>query len=416
MQGQLMRIAFIDLLFSWPPHGGADVDVYYVLRELKNLGYEVHLFTVREEGSWERGDIQEENLPFSVTLLEFPEQGLSEEALSRRMPVAVKEFAPHVVFLTQGYFLKVILSEALSAYPLLTRCYAHETHCHKDILRFRDGAPCPHSYLDTPEICRSCALEHQRLGLSRGLMNAWSREYVESRAWTKNYYERFIQSLKAYEAIVVTTPYMRKGMEHLTKKVTVIPHAVDLMRFTPPIEPKENAVPVLFVPGRIEDPAKGLPLFLEAAEKLAREGYAFEVRATLPEGYEGPSWLKAVGKLDYASMPEAYRDADLCVVPSLWEEPFGLVALEAMASGVAVCASRTGGLQDIVVHGKTGFLFERGNGEALAACLEKLLDDDVLRREMGVAGRKRAEEQYDWGKMVADYYPSLFERIRAGEE
>ncbi|NLN92010.1 MAG: glycosyltransferase family 4 protein [Candidatus Hydrogenedens sp.] len=406
-----MRIAFVDLLFSWPPHGGADVDVYHVLQELKKLGYEIHLFTVREEGSWERGDIQGEDPPFPVSLLEFREQGLSEKALSRRMAAAVKDFGQDIVFLMQGYFLKVILSEALSEYPLLSRCYAHETHCHKDILRFRDGAPCPCSYVDTPEICRNCALAYQRSGLSSGIMNAWTREYVESRAWTQEYYQRFLRSLKTYEEVIVTTSYMRDEMEHLTKKVTVIPHAVDVQRFTPPEEKTVNTVPVLFVPGRIEDPAKGLPLFLEAAEKLAQAGYSFEVRATLPEGYEGPPWLKAVGKLDYASMPEAYRGADLCVVPSLWEEPFGLVALEAMASGVAVCASRTGGLQDIVVHGKTGFLFERGNGKALAACLEKLLDDHELRTEMGVAGRQRAVEVYDWRKMVAEYYPKLFERV-----
>ena len=97
-----MRIAFVDLLFSWPPHGGADVDVYHVLQELKKLGYEIHLFTVREEGSWERGDIQGEDPPFPVSLLEFREQGLSEKALSRRMAAAVKDFGPDIVFLLQG--------------------------------------------------------------------------------------------------------------------------------------------------------------------------------------------------------------------------------------------------------------------------------------------------------------------------
>jgi hypothetical protein len=162
-----MRIAFVDLLFSWPPHGGADVDVYYVLRELKNLGYEVQLFAVREEGSWERGDIQEEP-PFPLTLLEFSEGELTEQALAETLPVAVEQFAPHLIFLTQGYFFKTVLTEILCGHPLLTRCYAHEIHCQKDILRFRDGAPCPHSYAKAPDICRPCALHYQRQGVSTG--------------------------------------------------------------------------------------------------------------------------------------------------------------------------------------------------------------------------------------------------------
>lgn len=406
-----MRIAVVDLLFSWPPHGGADVDVYYVMQELMRLGYDTHLFVTAEEGSWERGDIRDGALPFPVTLLELGEQGLTEAFLHNRLYEAVAGFSPDIVFLTQGYFLKTALIEALKGYPIISRCYAHELSCHKDILRFREGTPCPHCYVESPDICRRCALASQRESLFAGTAHAWTREYVESRAWTKDYYSRFKQAMAQCSKVIVTTEHMRAPVELLTKEIAVIPNGVDIRRFLPSPERAGRPVPVLFVPGRIEDPAKGFSLFLEAAEKVSGSGIAFEVRATLPEGYEGPPWLKAVGKLDYDSMPQAYRNTDICVVPSLWEEPFGLVALEAMASGIAVCASRTGGLQDIVVHGETGFLFERGNSRALAACLERLLEDRHLCAAMGARGRQRAEDVYDWEHIVSAYYPPLLDEI-----
>jgi len=86
-----------------------------------------------------------------------------------------------------------------------------------------------------------------------------------------------------------------------------------------------------------------------------------------------------------------------------------LVAVEAMASGRPVCASRVGGLQDIVVHGETGFLFDRGDSGALADSLVRLLDDANLRQRMGEAGRKRAEGEYDWKRIAAVHYPPLLE-------
>ena len=82
-------------------------------------------------------------------------------------------------------------------------------------------------------------------------------------------------------------------------------------------------------------------------------------------------------------MKEWYQRSSICVVPSLWEEPFGLVAVEAMASGRPVCVSRVGGLQYIPVHGESGYVYDRLDGEALARHLNNLLDDDKPARHNG---------------------------------
>jgi glycosyltransferase involved in cell wall biosynthesis len=80
---------------------------------------------------------------------------------------------------------------------------------------------------------------------------------------------------------------------------------------------------------------------------------------------------------------------DIAVVPSTEPEPFGLVAIEAMASGKPVVAAGHGGLLDIIDDGVTGLLFEPGNAEALADSLLYLIENPVLRASMGRMGRER---------------------------
>ena len=82
----------------------------------------------------------------------------------------------------------------------------------------------------------------------------------------------------------------------------------------------------------------------------------------------------------------AWRHAGIGLVPSLWPEPFGLVAVEAMRSGVPVVASRIGALPGIVADGRTGILVTPASTAELRAAIRRLDDDPDLRRTMGAAG------------------------------
>jgi len=118
--------------------------------------------------------------------------------------------------------------------------------------------------------------------------------------------------------------------------------------------------------------------------------------------------MVSLGWLDHQKIKEFYRDMDICVVPSLWEEPFGMVAVEAMASGKPVIASRAGGLSDSVKDSVTGFHFPPGDSNALAEKLNILLDDSSLREKMGRAGRERVERLFDWDRIVDIYCEKIF--------
>jgi glycosyltransferase involved in cell wall biosynthesis len=104
-----------------------------------------------------------------------------------------------------------------------------------------------------------------------------------------------------------------------------------------------------------------------------------------------------------------YRDLAVCVVPSRFEEPFGLTALEASLSGIPVVASRRGALAEVVAHSETGYLFEAGNTIELAAAINALLSDPLLAKTMGATGRTRALEKFGRDRFIDSFVNVLNE-------
>ncbi len=109
------------------------------------------------------------------------------------------------------------------------------------------------------------------------------------------------------------------------------------------------------------------------------------------DGLEGEPGIIAPGRLPHALAVEALRRSLFSVAPSIWAEPFGIVALEAAAAGKPIVASDIGGLRDIVADGETGLLVAAGDREALRAALQRMLADGAMRARMGEAAVQRAK-------------------------
>jgi glycosyltransferase involved in cell wall biosynthesis len=106
-------------------------------------------------------------------------------------------------------------------------------------------------------------------------------------------------------------------------------------------------------------------------------------------------WPPAVTVLrnwPHGAVLQAWRRSMLGLVPSICQETFGLVALEAMAAGKPVIASRIGGLPEVVIDGQTGVLVEPGDAGALKSAIERLLAAPHSRAQMGTQGRLHSEE------------------------
>jgi D-inositol-3-phosphate glycosyltransferase len=211
--------------------------------------------------------------------------------------------------------------------------------------------------------------------------------------------------------------------------IAVVPCGVDLDLFKP--ADKQSARKalgftdehiVLFV-GRIE-PLKGVDILISAAAQLEHEPHVYvlivggdkraqsqvdELRG-LATGLGIGQRVWFLGAVDHEKLPLFYNAADVVVMPSQYES-FGLVALEAMACGTPVVASRVGGLTSTVNDGETGYLISGHYPEPFAERLDLLLDNEELRRDFGQAARETVE-RFRWGN-VAEAIDRLYRELLA---
>ncbi len=237
------------------------------------------------------------------------------------------------------------------------------------------------------------------------------------------------------DRIIAFSGHERDAMARLygadPKKVRLVPCGVDLGKFRP-LDQKEvrerlglNGEKVLLFVGRIE-PLKGLDLLVETAAQLEAgeekvrmmvvggggpgEPETDRVRR-LAEERQVDGMIEFVGRVDHDELPLYYNAADVCIVPSYYES-FGLVALESMACGTPVVASRVGGLPTIVHHGHTGYLKSWRCAEAFANSVEMIFASTDLQESMGSAARRRAELM-GWSNVasiISDDYLTLSDR------
>lgn len=187
-----------------------------------------------------------------------------------------------------------------------------------------------------------------------------------------------------------------------------------------PPRPPLNGPPLLAYAGRLS-PEKGVDTLVKAFAELKR---------TVPDaklliagdGPQGPALHRLAADLGISDsvdfLGQLTREALECrfdaawaqIVPSLWDEPFGVVAIEAMMRGTAVVASNSGGLRDIVRPDSTGLLVPPGDIFALAAGLRALATDRTRCERMGETGRQVALAEYS-AQSYADQFVALYSRV-----
>jgi D-inositol-3-phosphate glycosyltransferase len=252
------------------------------------------------------------------------------------------------------------------------------------------------------------------------------------------------QVAMAADCVVATSPQERDDLIELygtaPEKIQIVPCGVDLQRFRPVNRARARAtwgLPrdsflVVFV-GRVEA-QKGIDILLRAAARLRalapdldfhvaivggsvrerrRDGwgptddrYTLELEALARElGVEDRViWT---GALPHAALSSIYSAADVVTIPSRYES-FGMTALEAMACGACVVASRTGGLRATLNEGRAGLMFEPGVHDELAAHMARLAADPAERTALQRLARPYVARTYGWSR-IAEQLGSIYE-------
>jgi D-inositol-3-phosphate glycosyltransferase len=229
------------------------------------------------------------------------------------------------------------------------------------------------------------------------------------------------------------------------ERVTVVPCGVDVSLFTPDgaaasrvpeardREARAGGTGRILYVGRLVErkgignlitalaDVPGAELVIAGGPDPARLDADTDVRRlqALAGRYQVRDRVRFLGRVDHAELPALYRSADVVAcVP--WYEPFGIVAVEAMACGVPVVVAAVGGLADTVIHNATGLHVPPRQPEMIAAALRRLLDDPVLRQLFGTAGRARAVRHYAMDRVVTStlraYAATMASSVRMAPE
>jgi D-inositol-3-phosphate glycosyltransferase len=254
------------------------------------------------------------------------------------------------------------------------------------------------------------------------------------------------QILEQSNCIVATTPQEKEYLRRLVSEqgcIEVIPCGTDTENFhsIPRTEARaqlgftpQEAI-VLYV-GRF-DPLKGLETLVQACALLKEKSSNDEanihpsIRLVIVGGTD-PEYADAserarieemvqaaglqaqtqfVGPVGHNLLPLYYTAADVCVIPSHYE-PFGMVAIEAMACGTPVVASDVGGLRFTIVPEETGLLVPPKDTEAFAQAIERVLIDEIWARKLRKQASARVQQNFSWSS-VAVRLSDLYRRLLA---
>jgi glycogen synthase len=269
------------------------------------------------------------------------------------------------------------------------------------------------------------------------LVTVHATEYGRHQGWVRKHPQSHIHGVerrmvRGADRVITCSAYMR---EHVADafglaagRVTVIPNGIDPTDLQPVADlprlraqfaaPEEKLVLLV---GRLVY-EKGFHLALEAMPRLIERlgGVRFLVAGTGTAEAELKAQAEQLGLMEHGTfigwtgddvLHSLYRIADLCLVPSIYE-PFGLVALEAMASGCPTIVADTGGLREVVPAGqRVGLRFRARDSSSLARMAQKLLADDALRDRL-VAQAREHVLQFDWAD-VARQTAAVYDELRA---
>jgi glycogen synthase len=247
-------------------------------------------------------------------------------------------------------------------------------------------------------------------------------EHGRHQGWIDKHPQSYIHGVERWIAnrsdrVIACSYYMREQIADIfgveDSRVAVIPNGIDPGDLHPSHEAElerlraEFAAPeekLVLLIGRLVY-EKGFQIALEAMPRLVERlpGTRFLVAGSGTHEAELRRQADDLGLLDHGTflgwigddvLHSLYPIADLCVVPSIYE-PFGLVALEAMASGCPCIVADTGGLREVVPHDEVGLRFRARDPDALAAVAERVLADDELGRRL-VAEAHQHVRRFDW--------------------
>lgn len=257
----------------------------------------------------------------------------------------------------------------------------------------------------------------------RKILSVWGNDVIVF-PYSNSLFKAMVRrSLQKTHYITATSQFLVQSVKRLNsniEKISVIPFGIDPARFD-----YHQRIPTSKIKIGIAKslrPKYGVDVLIRAFCLLSKHYRDIELLIAgrgefeskykqLAKDLQLDERVKFLGFIDHDRLPEFLYELDIFAMPSVSDgESFGVAAVEASSTGLPVVATRVGGVPEVVMDNKTGFLVERENVKELADALEKLILDPGLRDKMGRAGRAFVEDNYRWEsnlKTMSDLYAEV---------
>lgn len=386
-----MRIVMLAQFYP-PIIGGEEHQVRRLSQMLAHFGHEVAVATLWREGLPEY-EVDEGVRVYRLRGTVQRAEWLYKEKERRHAPPfpdpemvwnlrrVLKRESPQIVHAHNWIVHSFLPIKRWSGAKLVVTLHDYSLGCVQKRL-MNQNSPCSGPRLGK---CLACASEHY--GVAKGVATVLAN-------WTMSAVERSLVDMFLPVSYAVA---QGAGLVDNHLPFQVIPNLAanhnetSTSEYAPYLDKLPKGDFLLFVGDMTRD--KGTHVLLQAYAGLKEAPTLVMIgRKYVDTPTEMPANVMALGSWPHGAVIEAWKRSLLGLVPSMWAEPFGIVALEAMAAGRAVIASHTGGLTDIVLHGKTGLLTPPGDADALRRAIEQLLANPTQCKQMGEAGKQRIAE------------------------
>jgi len=296
---------------------------------------------------------------------------IQDFCISKKLERIVLKEKPDIIH-AHGWILYSVLDYKKPGVPLVVTLHDYGYVCPNKIL-LKENVICNKPLTIA---CMNCA--RNMYGTAKSIFSYYCLRFNK----------RKLKSVNKYIAVSSFVKDFYSGQLNLSEgDILVIPNFYEQEKYEP--ESKENSAFsddfILFV-GALS-PHKGTDILIRAYEKLNTETKLVLIGRKAP-GYtlRNANNVKIIENASFNSKIEAYLKCRFVVIPSIWPEPFGLVALEAMSYRKALIASNVGGLKDIIINGKTGVLVPPNDLEKFTEAMYYLLENPSTTKEMGRMG------------------------------
>lgn len=411
-----MKICLITNSFSPDLIGGSNVYTSVIARELRDRNHEVVVIAAssgkNDSTKYERGVKIHYFHPANIaTSSEIGKRPILSQGLWTILDIynyysyaklikILKRENPDIVHLHTPLDITLSVFDAVKRLnlPLIFTAHDYLLLCRRVILLHKSGEVCTDKNVN--KFC--------------GFYRSLTKKIVDNKADVVIFPSEFICQM-----------FRRHGFFEKTKKV-ILPHPVRLnnagLRTDNAVINKPN-LNILYVGSLTRH--KGIQILIEAVRRIKKDNLRLAIvgsgryKDKLEDMANSDKRIAFYGKISNDDIEVWYNKADVLVVPSVWNEVFGIVILEAFRAGVPVIASSIGGIPEVVKDNYNGFLFEPGDVDQLKQVLESIIENPEVLARLGNNAKNYAK-QYEMSgyikKLVLNYEEAIrLNRMRRRE-